>query len=177
MRLFIAVDFSSDIKQKLNSAKLRWENQAISGSFTRPENFHITVVFLGECSNPTPVCRAMDSIKSQPFALKMNGFGCFSRGRGKIIYVNIQKAPELLSIHRQLCNSLESAGFSIEKRKFTPHLTLGRQVIMPEESGDAFIKEFKLEAAVDGLSLMKSERINGVLTYTPIYIRNFPQDS
>ncbi|NCA93496.1 hypothetical protein EOM82_09795, partial [bacterium] len=69
-----------------------------------------------------------------------------------------------LDIASRLCK----AGFDIEDRTFTPHITLGRQVI--DKSG---IPLYIIPASmtVNRVSLMKSERINGILKYTEIYLK------
>ena len=68
---------------------------------------------------------------------------------------------------------LERTSFPVEKRPFKPHLTLGRQVVLqgrPEE-----FPPVKME--VDRISLMKSERLAGTLTYTEVYAKEFlPSD-
>ncbi len=57
----------------------------------------------------------------------------------------------------------------LENRKFTAHLTLGREIRGYDKIKDSAVPS--LEGEVKELSLMKSERINGVLKYTPIYIK------
>jgi 2'-5' RNA ligase len=55
----------------------------------------------------------------------------------------------------------------METRKYTPHVTIGREVkmravfVQPEVAQIGF--------SVKSIELMKSERISGKLTYTPLH--------
>lgn len=59
----------------------------------------------------------------------------------------------------------------MENRRFQPHLTLAREVRVPasfdREAFSSSVSPTEMEVRV--VSLMKSERIRGVLTYTEIF--------
>ncbi len=60
-----------------------------------------------------------------------------------------------------------AAGFTLDKRKYSPHVTLGREVV-------ADWSPRRVEAfgeTVSSIELMKSERVQGKLTYMAIYTR------
>ncbi|MDY4976239.1 MAG: 2'-5' RNA ligase family protein, partial [Clostridia bacterium] len=114
---------------------------------------------------------AMDCIDAKPFSLYINGFGRFRRTGGDIYWRGIKPNKELEKIYGQLTKALIDRGFAIDVRPFKPHLTLGRQVVV-KDGFDRYDFEKnlpKLRADVNRISLMKSERINGRLTYTEIY--------
>ena len=71
-------------------------------------------------------------------------------------------------VAQQVQQAFSQKGFSLEKRPFAAHLTLGRQVLLPEGFDlKAFSKTLPASTMqVERVSLMKSERINGRLTYT-----------
>ena len=48
MRLFIAVRFSREICSKLGAFMQTMRQACVSGDFTREENLHLTLTFLGE---------------------------------------------------------------------------------------------------------------------------------
>jgi 2'-5' RNA ligase len=62
-------------------------------------------------------------------------------------------------------------GFNIEIREFKPHLTLGREIVVDDGfDREMFLKNIpKIDVKINKISLMKSEKINGKLTYTEIY--------
>lgn len=173
MRLFIAINFNEEIKDKLCNIMQRLKQSASSGNFTHRENLHLTVVFIGEVppEKINSVKAAMDKLYGEPFMLSINGLGYFKRDEGNIYWIGVEKNDTLSSINNQLSAELTKAGFTIEKREFKPHLTLGRKVIL---DNNFYSNEFAkcipaMTMKADKISLMKSERINGKLTYTEIY--------
>ncbi|MBE6830541.1 MAG: RNA 2',3'-cyclic phosphodiesterase [Ruminococcaceae bacterium] len=175
MRLFIAVNFSEPVKDSLTEWIQKLKDCGVRGNFSRRENLHLTLAFIGETADADKVRQVMDRISAEPFELTVGGLGRFRRNGGDICWVGVEKNEVLLSVHNQLCAALRFAGFSIENREFKPHLTLGREMIFP--SGFAF-RDFAGRIApmtmrVPKISLMKSERINGQLTYTEIYGKQF----
>ena len=48
MRLFLAIDFDPAVKQQLSAVRDRLAQAASAGRFSRQENFHITLAFLGD---------------------------------------------------------------------------------------------------------------------------------
>ncbi|NLG92511.1 MAG: RNA 2',3'-cyclic phosphodiesterase [Clostridiales bacterium] len=171
MRLFIAVNFSEPVRDSLTGWIQKLKDCGASGNFSRRENLHLTLAFIGETDKVEKVRQAMDKVSAEPFALTVGGLGRFRRNGGDICWAGVEKNEALLSVHNQLCSALRLAGFPIENREFKPHLTLGREVVFP--SGFSF-RDFAGRIApmteqVWKISLMKSERIGGKLTYTEIY--------
>jgi 2'-5' RNA ligase len=100
--------------------------------------------------------------------------GKFKRNGGDIYWVGVDPNPTLTNIYHQLRKELLRREFIVDNRPYRPHLTLGREVVFPEnyhrEMEEEFAKSIpQIITQVDSLSLMKSERINGKLTYTEIY--------
>lgn len=171
MRLFIAINFNDEIKDNLCNVIQGLKSNAARGNFTRRENLHVTVVFIGETTKVDAIKGAMDSVTAETFTLGIGQLGRFSRQGSDLYWVGIEKNNTLLSIHDQLSTELRNAGFEIERRVFKPHLTIGREVALNKDFG---VKDFEktiepLSMQVTKISLMKSERIGGKLTYTEIY--------
>ncbi len=177
MRLFIAINFNEEIKDHLTSAIRELKKASSGGNFTHRENLHLTLVFLGEL-NPDKVGEiksAMNRVSGEPFRLSFSGFGRFKRRGGDIHWAGVEKNHELIAIQKQLTLELETSGFAPEDREYSPHMTLGREVRLSDPSADIYgelAAEHK-EMKVTRISLMKSERVNGKLTYTEIYGRDF----
>jgi GrpB-like predicted nucleotidyltransferase (UPF0157 family) len=70
-------------------------------------------------------------------------------------------------MHKKLSAGLKANGLAVEERRYNPHITLGREIVTKEQPRQ--IKPFV--ETVSRIDLMKSERINGKLTYTSIYRR------
>jgi len=164
MRLFVAVLFSPRVKEVLLGAIDSLRAQAVSGNFTRPENLHLTLAFIGESSDPDAAAQAVDAAAVPPFSLAVSGFGRF----GDLWWAGIEKNPALTGLAESLLENLCRRGFKVDKRPFKPHITLARQV---ELRGAPKLCIPRTEMTVGRISLMKSERIRGNLTYTEIYGR------
>jgi len=175
MRLFIAVNFDETIKNELAEISRNFQRFTSQGNFTHRENFHLTLVFLGEVTpeRVQDIQQAMAEVTVKPFLLTMGGLGCFRRRNGDIYWIGVELNDHLVELYRQLFDSLTRKGFVLENRKYKPHLTLGRQIKL---AGDFDLESLPvatkpLSQKVSKISLMLSERIEGRLTYTEIHTK------
>jgi len=172
MRLFAAVNFSDEIKKQIMIVQDQLRSQAQRGNFSRSENFHITLVFLGETPEEKLelLFRIFDEIEAPAFELRFNTTGCFTHSRKELWWIaadrNSSGFPVLLSIHKQLLARLLASGFTADTRPFNAHITMGREI---KHSGPIILDRPDIKLSVNRISLMKSEHIRGVLSYTEIY--------
>ena len=171
MRLFIAVLLDDEVKDAICSVRDELETYAKSGRITRRENLHLTLAFLGDTppSRIAALRRVMAAAASGGFELKFSGIGRFKRRGGDIWWLGTEKSPALTGLAARLEALLRTEGFDLEARDFRPHLTLGREIYMPPEFKASDIKTAIPVQYVDSIYLMNSERLHGVLTYTPIF--------
>jgi len=169
MRLFIAINFDDKVKDYLFSIIKILSANSKKGSFTLKENLHLTVIFIGETERANDIMQAMDRLSTKQFSLKFGDLGYFRRDGGNIYWIGVEKSSQLSEIYNNLFYELSASGFGIEKREYRPHLTLGRQVILSKDFNKDCISYNEMKVPVTNISLMKSERINGKLTYTEIY--------
>jgi 2'-5' RNA ligase len=171
MRLFIAINFSSQVKSNLYNIAQKLKSFSTQGNFTGLDNFHLTLIFLGETTKINSIKQAMNKIDVLPFKFALRGLGKFHRRGGDIYWVGVEKNRYLLEVYNKLCEELADLGFDIEERDFKPHVTLGRKVILNSQFNyNEFIRNiFPITIEVDRISLMKSERINETLAYTEVY--------
>lgn len=166
MRLFVAINFNTETRLGLVSLRDELRLQSRSGTFTAPENLHLTLSFLGECDeSETGAAKiVINSLNFEPFPISIDRIGRFTRGGGDIWWAGIAKSKPLLDLQRELWDELIAASFTLERRKYTPHITLGRRVVTG-------VSPWAIEPfgeMVSKIELMKSERIGGKLTYTAI---------
>lgn len=170
-RLFIALLFDEETKDRLCGAAEYLAAHMRGGHTTGRENLHLTLAFLGETERGAEVCRAMKEAEGPAFDYKIRGSGRFLRGDGSVFWAGIAAPEELYRLYGRLCAALAEHGFRPEERPFKPHLTLGREVVTDEtfdpKEMEKLLPEKPLHAGK--ISLMKSERIAGKLTYTEIY--------
>ncbi len=176
MRLFTAINFDESAKDQLCEVIDSLKKSAIKGNFTRRENLHLTLVFLGEIETGRVhnIKYAMDCIEEKPFVLELSGAGRFQRDSGEIFWIGACKSQPLVSVHTQLVDRFTQAGCSLEMREYKPHLTLARELNLPEDFDRKQLAEQTgiIRVPVKSIDLMKSERVGGVLTYTRIHSKS-----
>ena len=172
MRLFYAIGLTEQIRSSLEHVAYQLEKQAHQGNFTRSELYHITLAFLGEVPSPRKAIQALESVKGEPFLVSIGGLGKFRRQGGDLYWAGVRVSPGLEQVYCQLCGRLKQLGFSLEDRPFRPHITLGREVVLPPGTAGVALPE--QEMMVSRISLMKSERLKGNLVYTEIAGKELP---
>jgi 2'-5' RNA ligase len=166
MRLFFAINFNSETKRELLALCDELREASSRGRFTLAENLHLTLSFLGECdAKQTAAAKAvMDNVSFSSFDLEIDRIGRFKRNGGDIWWAGVRENRVLQELHRNLTAGLSANGFICGERKYSPHITLGREITTKTQPRQ--IDPFG--ETVSQIDLMKSERIGGKLTYTTI---------
>ena len=73
MRLFVAICFDEPCKDVLCAAIAGLKSHARQGNFSRRENLHLTLAFLGETNRIDSAKRALGSIRAESFAMELAG--------------------------------------------------------------------------------------------------------
>lgn len=167
MRLFLAVNFDDATKHRIQAVQQRL-HEAAQGEFSRPGNLHLTLAFLGEvpAQKAAAACGAMDRTGVVPLNLTFDQIGFFRRDGGDIWWIGLAENPALLRLQQELCGNLIAEGFRLEERRFSPHITLARRIRLYQQVDRGAILGAPFDTSVDTVSLMRSERLSGVLTYT-----------
>jgi len=133
IRTFIAVDLAAGVKSRLAGLQDQLGRSAAGVKWTRTENMHLTLLFLGEVEQleVVSICRLVQqrARKHAPFVLEAAGLGAFPNPRRpKILWVGLTEGvAELRALHADLEEGLLDLGcYRREDREYTPHLTLGR---------------------------------------------------
>ena len=171
MRLFIAIDFSDELKNSLAGVMTALKKCDVSASFSARENLHLTLVFIGETDREDDAVAAMKKTGGSPFSLKFSGLGSFPSREGEVLWTGVQAEDGLFTLVENLKKALTARGFQIEKRKFAPHLTLARRTIFPDrrkaEDFADVVGEYEMKCRE--IHLMRSDRINGRLRYSKVF--------
>jgi 2'-5' RNA ligase len=130
-RLFAAVDIPPSAKDVVVRAVDPWRERLPGGRWVHPENWHITVKFLGR-TWPRLVGWVREACgqaaaEIHPFRLALQGFGVFpGRTRARVLWVGLRdKEGSLAALASALDRRLERE-FPPEKRAFSAHLTVAR---------------------------------------------------
>ena len=152
LRLFIAVDLPAELRPAV--ARLC---QGIGGArWTRPEQLHVTLRFLGD----TPEDRLdnmrvrLRQVRMPRFELALRGTGVFppAGARPRVLWLGFDP-PEPLRALKHTVDGVLGPDPETAKRGFSPHLTLARFPMRPRHDLDRFLAE---HAGFDGGSFLVS---------------------
>lgn len=133
IRAFIAIELPDTMKKDLSLIidSLR-PSEYPCVKWVSPRGIHLTLKFLGNIATDL-VPRIVDATAqaaqgTRPFKLRVGGLGCFPNlHRPRVIWVAVTGDVEpLITLQRGIDQAVAPLGFAIEKRPFSPHLTLGR---------------------------------------------------
>ena len=161
MRLFIAIKLSEEMISSLTDYENEMRAAGVKGNFTRPENIHITLAFIGEYGDPDNVLDVMEETEFNPFTISMDKVGDF----GELFWAGISDSPELANYVKRLRKGLADADIPFDRKKFSPHITLVRKPVYKNWHYDRAPKGSMM---VDRISLMKSERGKNGMIYTEL---------
>jgi RNA 2',3'-cyclic 3'-phosphodiesterase len=175
LRLFISVNCDNTVKNQLLTVQEKIKTQSVKGNFSLPENLHLTLVFIGE--TPADEVQSLTSAINKalrpqitPFSLTFSTTGCFKHSNKELWWIGAERndvhIETLKTIRRRITEELLSKGISFDNRAFNPHITLGREI---SHESPIIIPKQEIIYPVNRISLMKSERVKGKLTYTEIF--------
>jgi 2'-5' RNA ligase len=174
LRLFIAIEVDPKAKERAITAIEPWQRSFPKARWVPPENWHVTMKFLG-----TTWPRLMGWVEEQigssaatasRFETRLTGLGAFpSAGRARVVWVGLDDAGGAMT---SLAASLDEAlamEFAPEKRPFQAHLTVARSD--PPLRLPAAFAETRLESepfAVGRILLIRSHLRRPAPWYEPI---------
>ena len=146
-------------------------------------NIHVTLRFLGdvEMSWLDGIAKEMDTAvkDAKPFEMKLVGSGVFpNRSYVRVVWIGLDVEPVLEEIVERLETGLLGLGFKADRRKFSPHLTVGR--VRTAWKKDELMKvvdqfhdtEFGVQQ-VSSIRLMQSELTKEGPIYTMLHETTF----
>ncbi|MCK5077219.1 MAG: RNA 2',3'-cyclic phosphodiesterase [Calditrichia bacterium] len=166
IRTFIAIEIPENIKENILQVIEQVKSSYPKIAWTKTTAYHLTLKFLGEVEENMidPISEKIEGIAGNftPFKIDVEGVGVFPNKRApKILWAGLYMPDDsLLELQAKIEDSLYDLNFEKEKRKFKPHLTLGRvKRKMPPEFADEFFKCSlpKQTFTVDKIIVMKSE--------------------
>lgn len=132
LRLFIAVELSSEVRGKLSAAQEKFKTSGARVKWVRPHQIHVTLKFLGNVDE-TRVGAIIEAVSAalqpcEPFTVTVAGAGTFPPGRrARVVWAGVNKGDDkLIKLQHTVEDACEKLGFKAEKRVFRPHFTLGR---------------------------------------------------
>lgn len=129
---FVAVSIPEKEKILLKNECEQLKSQLSFKRWVHPLDYHITLAFLGSASQEQLTLTKQlinNAIKDvQTFSLFIQKLGVFGKSDSpRVFWANVQKNEQLYQLRDKVFSACKGAGFSLETRPFTPHITLSRQ--------------------------------------------------
>ena len=162
MRLFIAIQLDDAIKSALSAVQDALRLRGVGGNYTKLENLHLTLAFIGEYPDPNRVLEVMQPVRFRSFSLCLEGFGSF----GDLYWCGTGRQEELASYVQRLRRALAEADIPFDRKRFSPHITLLRKAVLHGRMPGVTVPEAGMEVA--RASLMRSDRGKNGMIYTEL---------
>lgn len=136
VRSFIAINLPEVLQNNISSLAVRFRNQLKDArtrvAWVKSGSIHLTLKFLGSIETelvPSIIERLEEAASGiRPFSILLGDLGVFPNlNQPRVIWVGVQKGEEEVRVlQKRIEDGLAELGFNVEKRVFSPHLTLGR---------------------------------------------------
>jgi 2'-5' RNA ligase len=133
MRLFIAIEMDPEPRQRLAEAceGLRKRLRGGRVTWTRAENLHITLRFLGDTAEAEAerVKEVLSEVRAAPCPFEPMRWGAFpSPSKARVIWAGSEDRQEeaLTALAKEVESRLHSMGVPREPKPFRAHVTVGR---------------------------------------------------
>jgi len=183
-RLFIGVPVSSTKAiQKVESWKNNSRMRLNKMSWVKPENWHITLYFLGD--TPDEKVDVLRQVIEQSFSdvaafsSKLEGVGVFpSRRDPNVLWLGLNSLQNIIPAHHKLGDLLRQNGFNFDQKPLKPHLTIARMKFLADKAIiDTLVNDYG-QTVFDAVSINKVVLFESLLTpqgpiYKALYSREF----
>jgi 2'-5' RNA ligase len=182
IRSFVAIELDEEIREQLSIIQRSLKSKGLADTvrWVKPQGIHLTLKFLGgvPASRIQEIVLAVTQGKDgvMPFTISFGGLGCFpNTRRPNVIWVGVDgDTGALVRLQTGIEERLATEGYPSEKRRYSPHLTLGRVDRRISDSERRRLGDLIQEQTVGSLgqmqvravSVMKSELSRAGATYT-----------
>lgn len=132
VRSFLAILLPEELKKRIYKSLAPLRRLSLDVKWVEEENYHLTLKFFGSLT-AEKIRRVSELLphlaaKTPPFHLQCGGLIVFpNRRRPRVICLSLEGDLQLLhALQSKIDAQLADAGFPREKKRFHPHITLGR---------------------------------------------------
>ena len=131
LRTFIAIPLPEAVQDKVDAllSDLRKADAAVR--WVPARNLHLTLKFLGDVAEArleelyVGIRMATEGI--EPFRITLTGLGAFPNARRpRVLWIGMDVPEAMQRLYENIEKDLSRLHFPKEKRRFSPHLTIGR---------------------------------------------------
>ena len=163
MRLFAAVRLESPVLDSLSQVRAELKRSGASGSFPSPENYHITLAFIGEYPDARKVKNALNDVRFSAFRIELSGLGTF----GDTLWAGLRREPQMENLALTVRRALAAAGIPSDSKPFRAHITLARR-FSSETVDPRRVEVREAGMTVHSFSLMRSQFGERGMIYTEL---------
>ena len=185
-RLFIAAEFPTNIIDSVYQiTQNQWPQQMNGLKWVNKNQYHLTLKFLGDTTIDqiaaiTHVCQ-QNTTNDLSFPLTICGFGVFpNQHKPTVLWAGIQEAEKLIQFQKTLDKALNQLNIRMERRPYSPHLTLARikdyfpqsqfvKFLTPLQHGSQVLN---LSTQIASITLFESELTRQGPVYNKIWTTN-----
>jgi RNA 2',3'-cyclic 3'-phosphodiesterase len=147
---FIAVPLPKEIKERIYRWRESVETTFPFKSWVHPEDYHITLSFLGN-ANRSQIKKVEKELpivvkKHVSFLLTLSEISTFGKPDSpRILWIGVEKEESLFRLQKDVFQTCESIGFSLDQKPFKPHITVARKWVGQQPFSIQDIKQIPLK--------------------------------
>ncbi len=178
MRSFLAINLTDEVIEHLTDIQnlVKLTNRG-KGTWSRPENFHMSLAFLDEISKDQAdiLIRILANqlASAKPFTLVLDKLGYFGYENAATLWCSVRPDNNLKALVSSVYSSVRDARIHFDSKPFKAHITLGRKInIMNCRLNEIEVKP--LSFPVDCVTLFRSTLLPDGPVYRELYSVSIP---
>lgn len=124
IRAFVGIPIPEDLTRMLTGVQAGLD----FGRIVPPQNFHITLAYLGE--HPEPVIEDVHTLlvntTPEPMDLDLQGLGVFGGEKPRSLFAEVVPNKPLSTLRKRVRTAAREAGVELGHEHYHPHVTLAR---------------------------------------------------
>lgn len=129
---FYALELPGEVKEKLEKTITELQQALPYKTWVHPQDLHITLAFLGNAAaqqiDASNKLIDAELTRQSEFELAINHLGIFGRKDSpRIFWAGLEESNSMKEVRDDVFSACLSAGFKLETRPFSPHITLARK--------------------------------------------------
>lgn len=133
MRLFVSIPMNHQMKHSLVELQKEMVRKGYRGNYTRRDNLHMTVAFIGDFEDPDLVLSAMERVSVPDVTLELVKLGHF----GDLYWAGTREDSKLEEYALVLRNEFREERIPFDPHPFLAHITVARRVAAPKNAAVA----------------------------------------